>query len=75
MSHINFLLNCVSYQLTSLFPDYIIPKGWKVLVWYGAVHMDPEIYDNPQNFNPSRWDVSAFYFDFFFSRLFFILFK
>ncbi|KAM3705233.1 hypothetical protein ACJW31_03G065400 [Castanea mollissima] len=38
--------------------DYIIPKGWKVLVWYGAVHMDPEIYDNPQNFNPSRWDVT-----------------
>ncbi|KAM3753049.1 hypothetical protein ACB098_03G064600 [Castanea mollissima] len=36
--------------------DYIIPEGWKVLVWYGAVHMDPEIYDNPQNFNPSRWD-------------------
>ncbi|KAM4108730.1 hypothetical protein ACB094_03G067400 [Castanea mollissima] len=36
--------------------DYIIPKGWKVSVWYGAFHMDPEIFDNPQNFNPSRWD-------------------
>uniref|UniRef100_A0A2N9IDY1 Cytochrome P450 n=1 Tax=Fagus sylvatica TaxID=28930 RepID=A0A2N9IDY1_FAGSY len=35
---------------------YIIPKGWKVLVWYGAVHMDPEIYENPQDFNPSRWN-------------------
>ncbi|GMY20746.1 beta-amyrin 11-oxidase-like [Fagus crenata] len=35
---------------------YIIPKGWKVLVWYGAVHMDSEIYENPRNFNPSRWN-------------------
>ncbi|KAB1224115.1 Beta-amyrin 11-oxidase [Morella rubra] len=34
---------------------YTIPKGWKVLVWCGAVHMDPEIYENPQDFNPSRW--------------------
>ncbi|GMY20758.1 beta-amyrin 11-oxidase-like [Fagus crenata] len=36
---------------------YIIPKGWKVLVWYGAVHMDSEIYENPRNFNPSRWNA------------------
>ncbi|OMP06365.1 Cytochrome P450 [Corchorus olitorius] len=35
---------------------YFIPKGWKVLVWQSAVHMDPEIYSNPKEFNPSRWD-------------------
>ncbi|XP_027347558.1 beta-amyrin 11-oxidase-like [Abrus precatorius] len=35
---------------------YIIPKGWKVLVWIRAVHMDPENFPNPQEFNPSRWD-------------------
>ncbi|KAK8585578.1 hypothetical protein V6N13_050555 [Hibiscus sabdariffa] len=35
---------------------YIIPKGWKVLVWSRAVHMNPEIYSNPSNFLPSRWD-------------------
>ncbi|XP_062167063.1 beta-amyrin 11-oxidase-like [Alnus glutinosa] len=34
---------------------YTIPKGWKVLVWTGAVHMDPENYEDPQDFNPSRW--------------------
>ncbi|OMO93110.1 Cytochrome P450 [Corchorus olitorius] len=35
---------------------YLIPKGWKVLVWTSDVHMDPEIYSNPKEFNPSRWD-------------------
>ncbi|OMP11712.1 Cytochrome P450 [Corchorus olitorius] len=35
---------------------YFIPKGWKVFVFQGAVHMDPEIHSNPQQFLPSRWD-------------------
>ncbi|KAJ1427963.1 Cytochrome P450 [Sesbania bispinosa] len=35
---------------------YIIPKGWRVLVWLRAIHMDPEYYSNPEEFNPSRWD-------------------
>ncbi|OMO93147.1 Cytochrome P450 [Corchorus olitorius] len=38
------------------FNDYFIPKGWKVLVWTRAVHMDPENYVNPKDFLPSRWD-------------------
>jgi hypothetical protein len=40
---------------------YLIPKGWKVLVWNRAVHMDPENYSNPKDFDPSRWDVSWIY--------------
>ncbi|KAF8380674.1 hypothetical protein HHK36_028164 [Tetracentron sinense] len=35
---------------------YTIPKGWKVLVWFRSVHTDPEIYPDPKEFNPSRWD-------------------
>uniref|UniRef100_A0A1U7YEV2 Ent-kaurenoic acid oxidase 1-like n=1 Tax=Nicotiana sylvestris TaxID=4096 RepID=A0A1U7YEV2_NICSY len=35
---------------------YTIPKGWKVLVWFRSVHLDPETYDDPLEFNPSRWD-------------------
>ncbi|VFR00088.1 unnamed protein product [Cuscuta campestris] len=35
---------------------YTIPKGWKVLVWFRGVHLDKEIYDDPLEFNPSRWD-------------------
>ncbi|XP_057453955.1 beta-amyrin 11-oxidase-like isoform X2 [Lotus japonicus] len=35
---------------------YVIPKGWRVLIWGRAVHMDPENYPNPEEFNPSRWD-------------------
>ncbi|KAI4294927.1 hypothetical protein MLD38_040790 [Melastoma candidum] len=33
---------------------YIIPKGWKVLLWFRSVHLDPEIYPDPKRFNPSR---------------------
>ncbi|XP_059435044.1 ent-kaurenoic acid oxidase 1-like [Corylus avellana] len=35
---------------------YTIPKGWKVLVWFRSVHLDPETFPNPKEFNPSRWD-------------------
>ncbi|XP_048141555.1 ent-kaurenoic acid oxidase 2-like isoform X1 [Rhodamnia argentea] len=35
---------------------YTIPRGWKVLVWFRTVHLDPEIYPNPKKFDPSRWD-------------------
>ncbi|XP_022777066.1 beta-amyrin 11-oxidase-like [Durio zibethinus] len=38
------------------FPGYFIPKGWKVLVWNREVHMDPENYEHPKDFLPSRWD-------------------
>ncbi|RDY08724.1 Beta-amyrin 11-oxidase, partial [Mucuna pruriens] len=35
---------------------YTIPKGWKVLVWNRGVHMDPETYHNPKEYDPSRWE-------------------
>ncbi|XVF13584.1 hypothetical protein REPUB_Repub08aG0219900 [Reevesia pubescens] len=35
---------------------YIIPKGWKVLSWSGAVHLNSENYSSPKEFLPSRWD-------------------
>ncbi|XP_051123242.1 ent-kaurenoic acid oxidase 1-like [Andrographis paniculata] len=35
---------------------YLIPKGWKVLVWFRDVHYDPETYPDPMKFDPSRWD-------------------
>ncbi|KAG4134794.1 hypothetical protein ERO13_D08G178900v2 [Gossypium hirsutum] len=35
---------------------YLIPKGWKVLVWNRGVHMDPQVYSNPKEFLPQRWE-------------------
>ncbi|XP_066370445.1 cytochrome P450 88A1 [Miscanthus floridulus] len=35
---------------------YLIPKGWKVQLWYRSVHMDPQVYPDPTKFNPSRWE-------------------
>ncbi|KAK7327228.1 hypothetical protein VNO80_31593 [Phaseolus coccineus] len=35
---------------------YLIPKGWKAMTLFTSVHLDPEIYPNPKEFNPERWN-------------------
>ncbi|CAL4914922.1 unnamed protein product [Urochloa decumbens] len=37
------------------FKDYIIPKGYKIIVLLGAVHLNNEHYENAQSFHPWRW--------------------
>ncbi|XP_058081137.1 cholesterol 22-monohydroxylase CYP90B51 isoform X2 [Magnolia sinica] len=37
------------------YKGYDIPCGWKVLPVFTAVHLDPLLYDDPQQFNPWRW--------------------
>lgn len=37
------------------FKGYDIPAGWKVLPVFAAVHLDPDLYDEPVEFNPHRW--------------------
>ncbi|KAK3131414.1 hypothetical protein QOZ80_6AG0506160 [Eleusine coracana subsp. coracana] len=39
---------------------YLIPKGWKVQLWYTSVHMDPEVYSEPKKYNPSRWEARPY---------------
>ncbi|KAI4370238.1 hypothetical protein MLD38_018608 [Melastoma candidum] len=34
---------------------YTIPSGWVVLIATSALHLDPETYENPTEFNPWRW--------------------
>ncbi|XP_060211508.1 beta-amyrin 11-oxidase-like isoform X3 [Lycium barbarum] len=35
---------------------YTIPRGWKFFALAWNIHMDPDIYVKPEEFNPSRWD-------------------
>ncbi|KAG4161246.1 hypothetical protein ERO13_D01G043200v2 [Gossypium hirsutum] len=35
--------------------EYTIPKGWILLVMPTALHLNPNIYEDPLTFNPSRW--------------------
>ncbi|CAL9197595.1 ent-kaurenoic acid oxidase 1 [Musa acuminata AAA Group] len=35
---------------------YLIPKDWKVQLWFRNVHLDPQVYTDPKKFDPSRWD-------------------
>jgi len=37
---------------------YDIPCGWKVLPVISAPHLDSESFDQPNQFNPWRWQVS-----------------
>ncbi|KAL3684718.1 hypothetical protein R1sor_002740 [Riccia sorocarpa] len=38
------------------FSGYRFPKGWRVLPWLRAPHMDPEYFPQPEKFIPERWD-------------------
>nr|XP_043607678.1 3-epi-6-deoxocathasterone 23-monooxygenase CYP90C1 [Erigeron canadensis] len=38
---------------------YLIPKGWCVLASLTSVHMDEENYENPDVFDPWRWEKSG----------------
>ncbi|MED6170631.1 hypothetical protein PIB30_032914 [Stylosanthes scabra] len=35
---------------------YMIPKGWRTVVWQNACHMSSKYFKNPEEFAPSRWD-------------------
>ncbi|GMJ14863.1 cytochrome P450, family 87, subfamily A, polypeptide 2 [Hibiscus trionum] len=34
---------------------YTIPRGWAIMVVPAALQLNPNIYENPLTFNPSRW--------------------
>lgn len=38
---------------------YLIPKGWCVLASLTSVHMDEENYENPNEFDPWRWEKTG----------------
>ncbi|XP_038990049.1 cytochrome P450 90B2-like [Phoenix dactylifera] len=37
------------------YKGYDIPRGWKILPVFAAVHLDSSLYDDPHQFNPWRW--------------------
>ncbi|CAO2832132.1 unnamed protein product [Amaranthus hypochondriacus] len=39
------------------FKGYMIPKGWRVMVWLRQLHNDPTNFDDPMCFNPDRWET------------------
>ncbi|RID72990.1 hypothetical protein BRARA_B00164 [Brassica rapa] len=68
MTFTNMVIN-ESLRLTNLAPmmfrkvvkdveikGYTIPAGWIVMVIPSVVHLDPEINENPFEFNPWRWE-------------------
>lgn len=37
------------------FKGYDIPEGWGVIPIFAAAHLDSNVYENPQKFDPWRW--------------------
>ncbi|KAK9144076.1 hypothetical protein Sjap_003979 [Stephania japonica] len=41
------------------YQGYLIPKGWKVLPLFRNIHHSPEIFTDPDKFDPSRFEVES----------------
>ncbi|MQL93491.1 hypothetical protein Taro_026140 [Colocasia esculenta] len=40
------------------YKGYVIPKGWKVMPLFRNIHHSPEFFQDPKNFDPSRFMTS-----------------
>ncbi|XAR59451.1 (+)-abscisic acid 8'-hydroxylase [Bertholletia excelsa] len=40
------------------YKGYLIPKGWKVMPLFRNIHHNPEVFPDPENFDPSRFEVA-----------------
>ncbi|KAF3795924.1 Abscisic acid 8'-hydroxylase 1 [Nymphaea thermarum] len=40
------------------YEGYLIPKGWKVLPLFRNIHHNPDIFPDPEKFDPSRFEVA-----------------
>ncbi|KAI4321517.1 hypothetical protein MLD38_034887 [Melastoma candidum] len=40
------------------YKGYLIPKGWKVLPLFRNIHHSPDYFADPDNFDPTRFEVS-----------------
>lgn len=45
----------LAHSIRSLTAGYFIPKGTVVLPNHWAIHLDPEVYPEPEKFNPDRF--------------------
>lgn len=41
------------------YKEYLIPSGWKVLPVFSAVHLNPSLHGNAQQFQPRRWEGTS----------------
>ncbi|KAK6130858.1 hypothetical protein DH2020_035404 [Rehmannia glutinosa] len=41
------------------YKGYLIPKGWKVMPLFRNIHHNPEFFDEPQKFDPTRFEYDG----------------
>ncbi|KAL8154012.1 hypothetical protein V2J09_011772 [Rumex salicifolius] len=52
----NFLRCFFGHQV--VLESYVIPKGWKVLPLFRNIHHNPEFFQDPHKFDPSRFEAA-----------------
>ncbi|RWW31718.1 hypothetical protein BHE74_00011114 [Ensete ventricosum] len=40
------------------YKGYLVPKGWKVMPLFRNIHHNPDFFQEPKMFNPSRFEVA-----------------
>ncbi|KAL3840912.1 hypothetical protein ACJIZ3_025503 [Penstemon smallii] len=55
--NIKVYLSCINYLTCRIRTLYNIPAGWTLVICPSVTHYNPNEYDNPYLFNPSRWQV------------------
>ncbi|KAK1288454.1 Cytochrome P450 90B1 [Acorus calamus] len=59
LKYINQKVKERQQQINEGCEGYDIPSGYTVLTAVAAVHMDPSLFDDPQCFNPWRWQIDS----------------
>jgi (+)-abscisic acid 8'-hydroxylase len=57
-SHFFFNTNSFSFLYGNSSSGHLIPKGWKVLPLFRNIHHSPDIFPEPEKFDPSRFEVN-----------------
>lgn len=57
ISFFSSLIKRSNLAIFDWFLGYVIPKGWKVLPLFRNIHHNPDFFQDPQRFDPSRFEV------------------
>ncbi|XP_078148406.1 abscisic acid 8'-hydroxylase CYP707A2-like [Carex rostrata] len=57
------IASVISYTFREAVEDveyegFLIPKGWKVMPLFRNIHHSPDLFHDPENFDPSRFEVA-----------------
>jgi len=61
VEHINNKVRKATKTIATHNANYLIPKGWRVMVVHTTFHLDAQNYPSPNKFDHNRFEVSLQY--------------